>query len=134
MGLDTMTPGYMVREELKRRKMKLRAEKRAWVYEERVREGKGDLCGKMSKRDRGESEKWTGEIGMGKGEEFLEGGGERARERRRGRYWLGAEENRCRVCKGEEADWEHVLSMCEGKEREGDGIGEKVRRVLDAEG
>lgn len=36
-----ITPGYMVREELQRDKMRGRAEGRAWGYEKRLSEGKG---------------------------------------------------------------------------------------------
>lgn len=43
LGLEGWTPGYMVREELKREKLVLRGAERAWRYEERLREGKGSI-------------------------------------------------------------------------------------------
>ncbi|XP_067203031.1 uncharacterized protein [Linepithema humile] len=47
LGVDGRTPGYMVREELKREKLRGRAGKRAWEFERRLEEGKGsDLAKK----------------------------------------------------------------------------------------
>lgn len=43
LGLDAVTPGYMVREECKREKMGLRATKRAWEFENKLRSGKGNV-------------------------------------------------------------------------------------------
>jgi len=43
MGLDWRTPGYMVREETDRWMMRGRAGKRAWSYEEKLKEGRGGL-------------------------------------------------------------------------------------------
>jgi len=40
-GLDSKTPGYIVREEVKRNKLRERAVKRAWGFEKRLEEGKG---------------------------------------------------------------------------------------------
>lgn len=47
MGLDSRTPDYMVKEELHRGKLKGRAGSRAWVFERRLREGKG---GELARR------------------------------------------------------------------------------------
>jgi hypothetical protein len=47
MGLNRMTPGYMIREELGRELMRTRAGKRAWNFEKRLKEGKG---GEMARR------------------------------------------------------------------------------------
>lgn len=41
MGLDWVTPAYMVRNEGKREKLRIRATKRAWRFEEKLREGGG---------------------------------------------------------------------------------------------
>ena len=41
LGVNGETPGYMVREELQRDKVRGRAGRRVWGYEERLREGKG---------------------------------------------------------------------------------------------
>lgn len=40
MGLNSRTPGYMVREKLQRRKSKRRARKWAWRFEKRLGEGR----------------------------------------------------------------------------------------------
>lgn len=45
-GVDWRTPGYTVREEWKRDMMKIRAGKIAWVYEKKLKEGKGGAGGK----------------------------------------------------------------------------------------
>jgi len=39
--LDSKTPGYIVREEVKRNKLRERAGRRAWSFEKRLEEGKG---------------------------------------------------------------------------------------------
>lgn len=39
--MDGRTPGYLMREELQREKLRGRAGKRAWAFENRLREGKG---------------------------------------------------------------------------------------------
>jgi hypothetical protein len=41
LGVDGRTPGYMVREELQREKLRGRAGRRAWSFEKRLEEGKG---------------------------------------------------------------------------------------------
>lgn len=41
MGIEWETPVYLVREELKWEKLRLRTAKRAWGFEERLRAGKG---------------------------------------------------------------------------------------------
>ena len=40
----------------------------------------------------------------------------------------------CRACGGEVENWEHLLTWCEGEEDEGEGMMDKVRRVLDGSG
>jgi hypothetical protein len=40
--LDSKTPGYIVREEIKRDKLRERAGRRAWGFEKRLEEGKGN--------------------------------------------------------------------------------------------
>lgn len=41
LGVDSRTPGYMVREEMQREKVRVRAGKRAWSWEKKMEEGKG---------------------------------------------------------------------------------------------
>jgi len=41
LGMERRTPGYMVREELKRDKLRGRAGRRAWGFEKRLEEGRG---------------------------------------------------------------------------------------------
>lgn len=47
LGGDRRTPGYMVREELKRDKLRGRAARRAWNFEKGLEEGKGDKLTKV---------------------------------------------------------------------------------------
>lgn len=42
LGVGWGTPGYMVREELQREKLRGRKGRRAWGYERRLKEGKGN--------------------------------------------------------------------------------------------
>ncbi|KMQ88327.1 hypothetical protein RF55_12211 [Lasius niger] len=46
LGVDRRTPGYMVREELKRDKLRSRAARRAWNFEIRLEKGKGGRLAK----------------------------------------------------------------------------------------
>lgn len=41
MGVGWRTPGYMIREKLQRDKLRVRAGRRAWGFEERLAEGRG---------------------------------------------------------------------------------------------
>lgn len=41
LGVEGRTPGYLVREELQREKLRGRAGRRAWRFEERLEEGRG---------------------------------------------------------------------------------------------
>ncbi|KYN29873.1 hypothetical protein ALC57_00672 [Trachymyrmex cornetzi] len=41
LGVERRTPGYLVREELQREKLRAKAGKRAWAFEERLRRGGG---------------------------------------------------------------------------------------------
>lgn len=43
IGLDWVTPGYMTRDEGKREKLRLRAARRAWRFEEKLKEGGGNF-------------------------------------------------------------------------------------------
>lgn len=43
MEVDGRTPDYLVREELQREKLRGRAERRAWRFEERLEEGRGSV-------------------------------------------------------------------------------------------
>lgn len=47
LGMDNRTPGYMLKEELQREKLRGRAGRRAWEYEERLREGGGSALARM---------------------------------------------------------------------------------------
>ncbi|XP_066585599.1 cilia- and flagella-associated protein 251-like [Prorops nasuta] len=51
LGLEWVTPGYMVREELKKGKMAMRAAKKAWDFEERLRYGKGNEWARESLKE-----------------------------------------------------------------------------------
>jgi len=55
LGVERETPGYMVREETQREKLRCRAARRAWGYEKRLEEGGGsglgrECRGEMKKR------------------------------------------------------------------------------------
>lgn len=41
MGVDGITPGYLIREKLQREKIRSRASRKAWGYERRLKKGKG---------------------------------------------------------------------------------------------
>lgn len=41
LGVEGRTPWYLVREELQRNKLRVRAARRAWEFQDRLREGKG---------------------------------------------------------------------------------------------
>lgn len=41
LGVDSRTPGYIVREELQREKLRVRAGMRAWSFERRLGKGRG---------------------------------------------------------------------------------------------
>jgi hypothetical protein len=41
LGVNARTPGYLVREELQREKMRSRAGRRAWLFEKKLEGGKG---------------------------------------------------------------------------------------------
>jgi len=46
LGVERMTPWYLVREELQREKLRCRAARRAWGYEKRLEEGRGSELGR----------------------------------------------------------------------------------------
>ncbi|KYN21992.1 hypothetical protein ALC57_05622 [Trachymyrmex cornetzi] len=90
LGIERGTPGYLVREELQREKLRVRAGKRAWAFEERLK-GNGGRKGWMRKRrqffeDRGmELESWQrGEL---EGERLWDELWERDRELQRLERW-----------------------------------------------
>ncbi|KYN17771.1 hypothetical protein ALC57_09941, partial [Trachymyrmex cornetzi] len=175
LGVERGTPGYMVREELQREKLRVKAGKRAWAFEEKLKGGGGGelarLCWKRENMRREENlegrmgergqffgdrvvklEKWQREeldrervwdelwerdekmwvtkynrlYGWVKEEgvpEYLsKGWGERRWRRvtrfrlrnevRKGRYWEGEEERKCRLCGNGVETWEHVWEGC----------------------
>lgn len=67
VGVDWRTPGYIVREELKREKIRISAGERAGRFEERMTEGKvgeiGKICMREKRKDEREREEkeWTRE-------------------------------------------------------------------------
>lgn len=83
MGLEGWTPGYMIREKLKKEKLILRGTGKAWRYEERLREGKGSIWARRclakvegkGMREEGKSkwEKMRGNIYRGMRSEAKEG-------------------------------------------------------------
>jgi len=117
LGVDRRTPGYLVREELQREKLKGRAGRRAWGYEKRLEQGRGnELARKCWEeiKERGregkkisdwerERERFFGERGMsleevergreGEGEWFTEIEG-RERENQRTGRWEDIKESR----------------------------------------
>lgn len=46
-GLDSRTPGYLIREEVERDKLRERAGRRAWRFERRLEEGKGSKLARL---------------------------------------------------------------------------------------
>lgn len=56
MGVEGRTPGYMVREEWQREKLRSRAGRRAWGFEERLREGGGSSWARMSAGNEGKDD------------------------------------------------------------------------------
>ncbi|KYN50622.1 hypothetical protein ALC57_15112 [Trachymyrmex cornetzi] len=142
LGVDRGTPGYMVREEIQREKMRMRAGKRAWAFKERLRVGRGGELARLE-MERGEEEgegiwkelrdkdvelqkgerwesirgtrynKWYGWI---KGEgvpEYLKKGWGEGRWRRMARFRLGNEVREGRYWKGEE---ERCCRLCGNEE------------------
>ncbi|XP_076660673.1 uncharacterized protein LOC143364045, partial [Halictus rubicundus] len=82
LGVEWTTPGYMIREETKREKMRIRGARRAWRFEERLRAGKGSewarLClQEIEERARGRKKISRWEKGR---KEYIEERGDRRRE------------------------------------------------------
>lgn len=70
MGLDSRTPGYMVREKLQRGKLKGKARRRACRFEKRLREGReGSWSKKIFRGDERKSSEREGDFGLGGGKE-----------------------------------------------------------------
>jgi len=94
-GIDNRTPGYLLREEIKRYKLRERAGRRAWGFEKRLEEGKGSeltrLCWEEM-RERCRKGKVGSDWEEERGKFFMERGMEvREVERRRteGELWFG---------------------------------------------
>jgi len=93
MGVEGRTPGYMVREEIQRGKMRGRAGRRAWEFEERMAEGRGSTLAQrcwQEMRDRilrgreiSEWEKEREQFFRERGVEYREWEGKRMREEAR---------------------------------------------------
>jgi len=47
LGVDSRTPGYLVREEVQREKLRSVAGKRAWKFEERLERGEGSVLAQL---------------------------------------------------------------------------------------
>lgn len=45
LGVDGVTPEYMLRKELQRKKLRGKAGRRAWGYKKRLKEGRGSWLG-----------------------------------------------------------------------------------------
>lgn len=111
LGVDGRTPGYMVREELQREKIRNRAAKRAW--ERRIEQGRGEelarKCGEEV-RERGKKGKEMGEW-EGKKRKFFVDRGVRVEEmekrREEGRDWF---EEMVKTEKGKQREerWERI--------------------------
>ncbi|XP_066597109.1 uncharacterized protein [Prorops nasuta] len=91
LGVEWVTPGYMIREETKREKMRIKAARKAWDFEERLREGKGnkwirECLKEIEKRERGGGKK---EFCGGEGKDV---GGKRRRGVGYGGNWKGRKE------------------------------------------
>jgi len=65
LGVEGKTPGYLVREEIQREKLCVRAGKRAWEYERRLREGKGSEIARKCWEEMKENQKAKRTIGVG---------------------------------------------------------------------
>lgn len=50
MGVDWRTPGYMIREEMKRDKLTVRAGRRTWKFEEKLDKGRGGLLARICRK------------------------------------------------------------------------------------
>ncbi|KYN09398.1 hypothetical protein ALC57_18503, partial [Trachymyrmex cornetzi] len=130
LGVERRTPGYLVREELQREKLRAKAGKRAWAFEERLRRGGGSrlarLCWEEAMGNLGKGEKLEGwerereQYFVERGVEVDRGkrGVERERrvarfrlgnEMKEGRYWEEEEERKCRLCGSEWETWEHMV-------------------------
>lgn len=75
MGLERRTPGYMVRKELQREKLRTRAGRRTWGFEERLREREeaaGEGLARMCLQEMREG-KWERVIRMGNGKGEVRG-------------------------------------------------------------
>jgi len=75
MGVNWKTPGYMIREESQRDKLRVRAGRRAWGFEERVAERKGSELARECWKEIRERIKRRGRL-SGEGKSFLRRGGE----------------------------------------------------------
>ncbi|XP_067208521.1 golgin subfamily A member 6-like protein 26 [Linepithema humile] len=51
LGVEAGTPGYLVREELQREKIRGRADKRAWGFEKRLEEGGGSEIARECRKE-----------------------------------------------------------------------------------
>ena len=89
------TPGYIIREEVKRSKLRTKAAKRAWSFEEKLREGKGGELARVCWKEVTRRAEGGGRVSRweeGRNKYFEERGWERSMvERERGRRKSGME-------------------------------------------
>lgn len=106
LGVDARTPGYMLREETKRDKMRTRAGKRGMKFEEKLERGEGGelarMCWEeMKGKNRGEESEWEKER-----RKYCEERGysveELKRRREKGRSMVGELEERDKELQGQE--------------------------------
>jgi len=72
LGVNWRTPGYMIREELQREKLRTRAGRRAWKFEERLAEGRGsELTRRCWEEMEEENEEGRETIGVGEGKKGI---------------------------------------------------------------
>ncbi|KYN11478.1 hypothetical protein ALC57_16367 [Trachymyrmex cornetzi] len=150
LGVERRTPGYLVREELQREKLRAKAGKRAWAFEERLRREGGSrlvrLCWEEAMGNLGKEEKLEGwerereQYFVERGVQVNREGGRVAKFRlgnevKEERYWEEEEERKCRLCGSGWETWEHIWEGCRAwKMGEGGSWQEVVGRILGEEG
>lgn len=137
MGVDGRMPGYMVREELQREKIKFRAAKRAWGFERRIEQKRGgELAEKCWEEVRKRGKKGK-EMGGWEGErrKFFENRGVKVEEmekrREEGRDWF-EEVVKEKKRKQREERWERIRESSYNRwyrEMKGEGTPEYLKKI-----